>query len=348
MNENATYEQLMLLPSDELTDGQKLFLTVHNEMVMAGQKAAECLLIVANDMLRMRDEELYRAAGFETFTDYVETALNIKERQAYNWISILKLPAEYLKQNAKMGVSKLAAIASASEDVAEELMSDEATSGKTVRELNAIIKEKERELAEKDKQLSLSEDDLMNKDDQIRELEEELEAERAKKPDAAPDADNSEYEAKIKDLNGQLEQARKDLTTANNKLETSEAKVKELNAKKQKVVEKTVEKTVEVENPKTKEALEAAQKEAEAAKAEKAAAEEKARKAEEELTAYKKSQEAVATFKIRAGSLFEAWDTVMDAVKQMKAADPEYAAKCIAKLVAFSDTVKSDIEEVQK
>lgn len=36
MNENATYEQLMLLPSDELTDGQKLFLTVHNEMVMAG------------------------------------------------------------------------------------------------------------------------------------------------------------------------------------------------------------------------------------------------------------------------------------------------------------------------
>ncbi len=121
MNNNATYQQLMLIPNDELTEPQKVFLSVHTEMVQAGQKAAECLLIMATDMRRMRDERLYEAAGFETFKDYVETALNIKERQAYNWISVLDLPEVYLTKNAGMGVTKLALIASASEKVAEDL-----------------------------------------------------------------------------------------------------------------------------------------------------------------------------------------------------------------------------------
>lgn len=68
----------MLLPSEQLTNDQRTFLNLHTEMVLAGQKAAECLLIVANDLKRMHDEELYLAAGFEKFSDYVENALNIK------------------------------------------------------------------------------------------------------------------------------------------------------------------------------------------------------------------------------------------------------------------------------
>lgn len=347
MNENATYKQLMLLPSDELTDSQKTFLAVHNEMIMAGQKAADCLLIMLTDLRRMRDEKLYTVAGFESFIEYVEAALNVKERQARYWAKLLDLPEAYLTENAGMGVSKLIAIASASDKVAEELMSDESTSDKTVKELNAIIKERERELADKEQQLSLSEGDLMNKDDQIRELEEELAAEKAKNAEAAPEADNSEYEQKIKDLTAQLDKAHGDLKEASNKLEASEAKVKELKNKKPEVVTETVEKTVEVENPETKKALEQAQKDADAAKEAKANAEAAAEQYQKELAAYKKTQEAVAAFKIHAGSLFEAWDTVIEAVKQIKAVDAEYAAKCVTKLVAFSETVKADIEEVQ-
>lgn len=343
MNENATYQQLMLIPNDELTKPQKTFLSVHNEMVMAGQKATECLLIMANDMRRMRDEKLYEAAGFETFKDYVETALNIKERQAYNWISVLDLPDAYLTKNVGMGVTKLTLIASASDGVAEELMNDEATSGKTVRELKVIIKKKEQELTDATEQLRLSEDDLINKDDEIRELKEELATEREK----SAEVDTSEYEEKIEMLSARLEETNAQLSAANGKIAESEATIKDLKKKKKEVVEKTVEKTVEIENPETQKALEQAQKDAEAARAAKAEAEAAAEQYQKELAAYKKTQEAVATFKIHAGDLFDAWDIVMEAVKQIKAADPEYAVKCVAKLVAFNDTVKSDIEGVQ-
>jgi len=308
MNNNTTYQQLMLLPSDELTEPQKTFLSVHNEMVMAGQKAAECLLIIANDMRRMRDEKLYQAAGFETFKDYVETALNIKERQAYNWISVLELPEAYLTKNAGMGVTKLALIASASEKVAADLMEDETTTEKSVRELQAIIKEKDAELEDKTKQ--------------IRFLTEKLE--EVPTTTEAPEVDTSAFEEEIDALKGKLKDAKEKLETASDKLAKEKAKVKELKD------------------------LSDAEAAAEKARAEKIEAEEKAKKAEAELTAYKKTQEAVATFKVHAANLFDMWDSIVDAVKQIKAADPEYAAKCVAKLITFNDTVKSDLEGVQQ
>ena len=330
MNENATYQQLMLIPNDELTEPQKVFLSVHTEMVQAGQKAAECLLIMANDMRRMRDERLYEAAGFETFKDYVETALNIKERQAYNWISVLDLPEAYLTKNAGMGVTKLALIASASEKVAEDLMADETTAEKSVRELQAIIKEKDAELEDKQKQISF--------------LTEQLE----ETPTAteAPEVDTSAYDERIKELTEKLADANEKLGKTEDKLKAEKAKVKEL---KEREPEK-----VEVENPKTKEQLEQAQKgltDAEAAvkkaEAEKAEAEEKAKNAEAELTAYKKTQEAVATFKVHAGNLFETFETVLSAVKQIKAVDPDRAKKCLGKLLEFADNVKNGVEGLQ-
>ncbi len=330
MNNNATYQQLMLIPNDELTEPQKVFLSVHTEMVQAGQKAAECLLIMATDMRRMRDERLYEAAGFETFKDYVETALNIKERQAYNWISVLDLPEVYLTKNAGMGVTKLALIASASEKVAEDLMADETTAEKSVRELQAIIKEKDAELEDKQKQISF--------------LTEQLE----ETPTAteAPEVDTSAYDERIKELTEKLADANEKLGKTEDKLKAEKAKVKEL---KEREPEK-----VEVENPETAEQLEQAKKdltEAEAAvekaKAEKAEAEEKAKTAEAELTAYKKTQEAVATFKVHAGNLFETFETVLSAVKQIKAVDADLAKKCLGKLAAFADNVKNSVEELQ-
>lgn len=333
MNENATYTQLMLLTNEEqnqLSETQKAFLSVHTEMVQAGQKAAECLIIMANDMRRMKEEKLYEAAGFETFKDYVEQALNIKERQAYNWISVLELPEAYLTKNAGMGVTKLALIASASEKVAEDLMADETTGEKSVRELQAIIKQQEAELEDKTKQISF--------------LTEQLE----ETPTAteAPEVDTSAYDERIKELTEKLADANDKLGKTEDKLKAEKAKVKEL---KEREPEK-----VEVENPETAEKLEQAQKdltEAEAAvdkaKAEKAEAEEKAKNAEAELNAYKKTQEAVATFKVHAGNLFETFETVLTAVKQIKAVDPDRANKCLGKLLEFADNVKNSVEGLQ-
>lgn len=333
MNENATYTQLMLLTNEEqnqLSESQKAFLSVHTEMVAAGQKAAECLIIMANDLRRMKEEKLYEAAGFETFKDYVEQALNIKERQAYNWISVLELPEAYLTKNAGMGVTKLALIASASEKVAEDLMADETTAEKSVRELTAIIKQQEAELEDKTKQISF--------------LTEQLE-ETPTAPEAV-DVDTSAYDERIEALTAQLAEANKKLGTAKEKLDKEKAKVKEL---KEREPEK-----VEVENPETAAKLEQAQKDltnaeaaAEKARAEKAEAEEKAKNAEAELVNYKKTQEAVATFKVHAGNLFETFETVLSAVKQIKTVDADLAKKCLGKLATFADNVKNSVEELQ-
>ncbi len=320
--ENVTYQQLALLPKDELTAPQQTFLAVHNEMLMASQKAAECLLIVANDMKRMRDEELYRAAGFETFRDYVETALDIKERQAYNWISILSLPEEYLTKNARMGVTKLALIASASGEVADRLMADEETSEKSVRELAATIKQQE--------------EALNSKNEQIRLLTDELEEQKAES------ISQSEHEQELRNVEDKLKAAQDDLAAATDRLTKKEAEIEKLKKQKAKVVEKTVEKPVD--NPETQKALEEAQAEMEKAKADKAVAEEQAKKATEELAAYKKTQEAIATFKVCAENLFGVWDDVLSAVNTINDTDSNYAAKCKAKLAKFIEVAQRDLE----
>lgn len=170
----------MLLPSEQLTNDQRTFLNLHTEMVLAGQKAAECLLIVANDLKRMHDEELYLAAGFEKFSDYVENALNIKERQAFTWISILKLPEEFLVKNADLGVTKLAAIASASEPIAAEIMEDETAVSKSAKQLKEIIKAKEQELEAKNNQVSELESDYAELSDDFDKKEQELKEARAR------------------------------------------------------------------------------------------------------------------------------------------------------------------------
>lgn len=180
MSDKLTYQQLMLLPSEQLTNDQRTFLNLHTEMVLAGQKAAECLLIVANDLKRMHDEKLYLAAGFEKFSDYVENALNIKERQAFTWISILKLPEEFLVKNADLGVTKLAAIASASEPIAAEIMEDQTAVSKSAKQLKEIIKAKEQELEAKNNQVSELESDYAELSDDFDKKEQELKEARAR------------------------------------------------------------------------------------------------------------------------------------------------------------------------
>lgn len=123
---------------------------------------------------------MYLAAGFEKFSDYVENALNIKERQAFTWISILKLPEEFLVKNADLGVTKLAAIASASEPIAAEIMEDETAVSKSAKQLKEIIKAKEQELEAKNNQVSELESDYAELSDDFDKKEQELKEARAR------------------------------------------------------------------------------------------------------------------------------------------------------------------------
>lgn len=318
MNNNVTYKQLMLLPDDELTEGQKTFLAVHNEMVMAGRKATDCFIVMAQNLKRMRDEELYRAAGYETFKDYVEDALNIKERQAYNWINILDLNSEYLQSNASLGVTKLALIASAPETVQAQVMADETTADKSVRELTAELKRLEAENASKTEQLSLTETQLS-------------------------DAQSAEENLRLRQ--GELETQLSDAQTAEAKaverVAALEAELEE--AKKAKVKTKTVEIEKVVDNPETVQALETAQ--AELAKAREDAAE--ATRRLQELTANikkaKDTEKALASFKVYFGMLYDNLNECLDSIATIRETDAELADKCLQKLAAIKQSIETEL-----
>ena len=98
--ENQIFQQLMLDdPNTMLSDEQKDFVITHKQIVACGSMAGQYLVEMAYKLKHMRDGKLYRAAGFEEFGDYAEQAIGIKERQAYNYISITeKLPQDFDKK----------------------------------------------------------------------------------------------------------------------------------------------------------------------------------------------------------------------------------------------------------
>ena len=93
------------LPSDQAD-----FLSLHQTIIMCGSMASNALIEMAKNLKEMRDRKLYTAGGFNSFSEYVENAVGIKERQAYSYISIIenrdkirksfiKSPLQYFKQN---------------------------------------------------------------------------------------------------------------------------------------------------------------------------------------------------------------------------------------------------------
>lgn len=351
--ETTTYTQLTLMKESEMTPEQALFMQVHTEMVRAGEKATEALLILAGDMKKMRDEKLYLAAGFVDFRDYVQNALNIKERHAYNYIKLLDLAPDYLKANAGLGVTKLALIAGTSDEVREQLMAEEETKELSVRELTTKIKEQEKELGDRQQQITM--------------LTEQLGSYQSEEPSAYASDEVTASEAdkeRIKELESKVAEAEKQAESAVKKMEKSKAEAKKLSEQLEELKAKpapqpviqtiTNTETIEVDNPETLKELESvknslleAEAEAKKAKDEKLEAEERVHQAETELATYKKTQEAVATFKIHASSLFETFENVLESVRQIKATDPALAQKCLGKLRVFSDNVRNSVEELQ-
>ena len=322
--ENVTYNQIMLLPEEELTDGQKNFLSVHNEMIMAGRKAADCLIIMAKDMKRMRDEALYKEAGFATFKEYVEDALEIKERQAYNWISVLDLPPEKLQLHAGMGVTKLALIATASRSVQEEVLSGEDVERATVKQLRDRIKELEEAEEAKSAQITLFTE---QKDNLVAELDE------VKKGKAKAESNHSQLAKNLKHVEDALADAKKAQEDAEKLAIEKSERVKELEKSLSEAATPAEPQTVEVEvekivdNPETLKELDATREEL--------------RQLKENSAAAKKTTEAVAIFKANLITMNDSLDKCLEAIDHIEENDIELAEKCTDKLWAFRDAISN-------
>lgn len=131
--------QLTLVGNE--TPEQAEAIGLHYEIMSAAQAAASSLLDLGRKLKRMRDSGRYKALGFETFGAYTERAVHIRQRQAYNYISVVeKLPAQLIEENAAAGVTKLALLAKLGPQDREDVAGDLANI--TVSDLQKLIEEK--------------------------------------------------------------------------------------------------------------------------------------------------------------------------------------------------------------
>ena len=117
MGNYEQFDQLMLADNGDLTVAQQQFKDLHERICYNAKKSAEHWVEMASGIREMRDSKRYKAAGFDDFADYTVNALRIKERQAYNYISVIeKLPESFIRGHATIGVTKLALLTSVSEE----------------------------------------------------------------------------------------------------------------------------------------------------------------------------------------------------------------------------------------
>lgn len=98
--------------SGNLSAEQNEALNLHYEIIAKGNLAASAMVDFCQNLKRMRDERKYLLLGHETFEEYVEQDVGIKQRQAYTYIQALEsLGEKYLQSNASLGISKLGMLA---------------------------------------------------------------------------------------------------------------------------------------------------------------------------------------------------------------------------------------------
>lgn len=133
-------QQLSLTPDG--TPEQAQAVGLHYEIVAAAQAAANSLLTLGRKLKQMRDTGGYKRLGFETFSDYTEQAVGIRQRQAYNYISVVEnVPARLVEENAAAGVTKLALLGRMAPADQQEVAGQD-LAHITVTELKQIIEEK--------------------------------------------------------------------------------------------------------------------------------------------------------------------------------------------------------------
>lgn len=132
--------QLSMVPDG--TPEQAQAMGLHYEIVAAAQAAANSLLDLGRKLKQMRDTGGYKSLGFETFAQYTEQAVGIRQRQAYTYITVVEnVPARLVEENAAAGVTKLALLAKLGPADQQEVAGELADI--TVKELQSLIEEKQ-------------------------------------------------------------------------------------------------------------------------------------------------------------------------------------------------------------
>lgn len=171
---------------------------IHNRILANGQIAAQALVAMCQDLKCMRDKKLYEELHYSSFEEYAEQACGIKQRQAYSYIAAYeRLGADFIEQNAELGITKLELISQVSsfereefleavdvEEVSTRELKEQVQQYKNqVEQLSLLNKDLERESGEKG-------EDLMFAETKLKEAREEIERLKSKPtPVAIAEAD---------------------------------------------------------------------------------------------------------------------------------------------------------------
>ena len=234
---------------NELSEKEKIFVNLHKEIMNDGNNIANNLIQLANHLKEMRDSKNFEVAGFDNFSDYVENAVGIKERQAYNYINVVeRLNAEFLHSNAKIGITKLLELSKIdNKEMVEEIVKNNNLEEITVSKLKEEISEYKDKLENLEYQNSELLDKLENLQgntynevideektklkDEINKLKSEIETLNTKEPEVKVVKDDETIK-KLKETNLKLKSLQQELDEKTKQLQmTSDPAVEEFKFK---------------------------------------------------------------------------------------------------------------------
>ena len=144
-----TFNELLVADKAQLSEQEYEFLRKHEEILYSGSTASAYFVEFSKKLKEMRDSKLYESAGFVSFGEYVEQAVNIKQRQAYKYIEVYeKFNEEFLTRNSKLGITKLLLLSSLDNEDKEVVAQEVIENNTTVEELKKIIAEKENKISQ--------------------------------------------------------------------------------------------------------------------------------------------------------------------------------------------------------
>lgn len=146
---------------------------LHQRILTDAQSAAESLYDMCKAIKEMRDGKHYKALLYDNFEGYCEEALGMSRSHAYRYIQIAEgLSAENVSSMRQIGATKLALLASVTEEQREEIAQTVDLESTTVRELKAQVEAMKADAANKDKLLMQARESSQKSYEEVQERQE--------------------------------------------------------------------------------------------------------------------------------------------------------------------------------
>lgn len=135
-----------------VSEQHKHAVALHQKIISSAELAQKNLWDMCMSLKEMRDGKLYKELGYSNFEDYCENEVGFNRKQAHKYISIIeKVKIENVHSSGRLGVTKLALLATVSEQEQAEIAEKVDLEETTVKQLKAEIDKLKTENAEIEK-----------------------------------------------------------------------------------------------------------------------------------------------------------------------------------------------------